>query len=610
MAWNKECSMKNLLISMPVIALLLLSAQAVPAASPPVGLTVYAEEWNPTKSNGEALKVLENNPTLMSDTLNSAWRIFSQWYLATIPSQIHAQNYLNKVSNGSVPTDITLYSHGGNTNLPPEMSFPQQVSMKLIPGGGMSGMNTFRAEFFVPGSSISLCSTVPTLARSFDPCIELSVDVTFSLGLQVSDVPSQMIKVNGATVSLSNFKYGKANWSTDVALAVSEIMDFLGGPNFTAMIVHTIDSTKINVTDQIQKQAVDVLNAEVYKYEQQAMTAINQQLQPYASVSRLVHLAVWAQNPQSAQNLNLLFAPPAAGVTIDPSRQTGQISGTLTFDNSVTTVPACSSFNTSPQIVGQVQVGPRPIVAMNSSNPVYGDAPLQGLAVAFVGGALQGRQCPYTLSRLALGLPNILNFSNIAYRASSQASVKFNTEIEPAGWANPVVLGPNNTVLYAGTVSASQPTFARTLAPMNATAFGPTTTSAPSAAPSPQQWGTTVRQDVQPVNPQSNLHSLNLTASLGVSVHNAVGLVPRQGTVGGVSPVDPAANQAKTTWGASPQAAATAVPTWGAAPTAAAPATLGTSLQRGATLNRSTSLKTQQQTAPTQVAAPQTLQAP
>jgi hypothetical protein len=602
--------MKNHLTTTLVTALLLLSAQAVPASSPPVGLTVYAEEWNPTKPNGEALKVLENNPTLMSDTLNSAWRIFSQWYLATIPSQIHAQNYLNKVSNGGVPSGITLYDRQGNTNLPPEMSFPQQISMKLIPGGGMTGMNTFRAEFFVAGSSISLCSTTPTLARSLDPCVDLSVDVTFSLGLQISDDSNQMIKVNGATVGLSNFKYSKANLSTDVALVVSEIIDFFGGPNFTAMIVHTVDSTKINVTSQIQKQAVDVLNAAVYKYEQQAMAAINQQLQPYASVSKLVHLAVWAQNPQSAQNLNLLFAPPSAGVTIDPSHQTGQISGTLTFDSSVTNIPACSTFNTSPQIVGQVQVGPRPIVAMNSGNPVYGAAPLQGLSVAFAGGALQGRQCPYTLSRLSLGLPNILNFSNITSRASSQASVKFNTEIEPAGWASPVVLGPNNTVIYAGTLSATQPTFARTVAPMNANAFGPTTTSAPAAAPSPQQWGTTVRQDVQPVNPQSNLHSLNLTASLGVSVHNAVGQLPRQGTVGGVSPVDPAANQAKTTWGASPQAAATAVPTWGTAPAAAAPATLGTSLQRGATLNRSSSLKTQQQMAPTQVAAPQSLQAP
>ena len=603
--------MKSHLTSMLVSALLLLGAQAVPAASPPVGLTVYAEEWNPTKPNGEALKTLENNPTLMSDTLNSAWHIFSQWYLATIPSQIHAQNYLNKVSNGGVPSGITLYDRQGNTNLPPEMSFPQQISMKLIPGGGMTGMNTFRAEFFVAGSSISLCSTTPTLARSLDPCVDLSVDVTFSLGLQISDVPNQMIKVNGATVSLSNFKYSKANLSTDVGLVVSEIIDFFGGPNFTAMIVHTVDTTKINVTDQIQKQAVDVLNAAVNKYEQQAMAAINQQLQPYASVSRLVHLAVWAQNPQSAQNLNLLFAPPSTGVTIDPSHQTGQISGTLTFDNSVTTVPACSSFNTSPQIVGQVQVGPRPIVAMNSGTPVYGTAPLQGLSVAFVGGALQGRQCPYTLSHLSLGLPNILNFSNITSRPSAQASVKFNTEIEPAGWASPVVLGPNNAVIYAGTVSATQPTFAaRTVAPMNASAFGPTTTGAPAAAASPQQWSTAVRQDVQTVNPQSNLHSLNLTASLGVSVHNAVGQLPRQGTVGGVSPVDPAANQAKTTWGASPQAAATAVPAWGAAPAAAPPAALGTSLQRGTTLNRSTSLKTQQPLAPAQIAAPQTLQAP
>jgi hypothetical protein len=556
-------------------ALLLLGTQAAPAASPPVGLTVYAEEWNPAKPSGEALKVLENNPTLMSDTLNTAWRVFSQWYLTTIPSQIHAQNYLNHVSNGAVPQGITLYDRQGNTNLPPEMSFPAQVSMKLIPGGGMTGMNTFRAEFFIPSSSISLCSTTPSLARQLDPCVDLAVDVTFSLGLQISDVPGQLLKVNGATVSLSNFKYSKANLTTDVALVVSEIIDFLGGPNFTAMIVHTVDTTSIKVSDQIQTHAINGLNSIVNKYEQTALTAINQQLQPYASVSRLVHLAVWAQNPQSAQNLNLLFAPPSTGVSIDPSHQNGQISGTLTFDNSVTTVPACSALNASPQFTGQVQVGPRPIVAMNAGNPVYGTAPLQPLTVAFSGGGLQGRQCPYTLSHLSVGLPNILNFSNIAYRAGAGASVKFNTEIQPAGWASPVVLGPNGSVLYAGGASTSQSTYARTAIPLNVAASG----------------------------------SMNLTASLGVSVHNAVGQLPR-GALGAVSPVDPAANQAKTTWGASPQAAA-AVPAWGTTTAAGAPAAVtGTTLQRGTTLNRSTTLKSQQQMAPATIAAPSTLQAP
>jgi hypothetical protein len=145
--------------------------------------------------------------------------------------------------------------------------------------------------------------------------------------------------------------------------------------------------------------------------------------------------------------------------------------------------------------------------------------------------------------------------------------VKFNTEIQPAGWASPVVLGPNGSVLYAGGASTSQSTYARTAIPLNVAASG----------------------------------SMNLTASLGVSVHNAVGQLPR-GAVGAVSPVDPAANQAKTTWGASPQAAA-AVPAWGTTIAVGAPAAAtGTSLQRGTTLNRGTTLKSQQQMAPATIA--------
>jgi hypothetical protein len=149
--------------------------------------------------------------------------------------------------------------------------------------------------------------------------------------------------------------------------------------------------------------------------------------------------------------------------------------------------------------------------------------------------------------------------------------VKYNTEIQPAGWASPVVLGPNGSVLYAGGASTSQSTYARTAIPLNVAAFG----------------------------------SMNLTASLGVSVHNAVGQLPRS-AMGAVSPVDPAANQAKTTWGTSPQAAA-AVPAWG---TGAPAAATGTSLQRGTTLNRGSTFKSQQQMAPVTVAAPSTLQAP
>jgi hypothetical protein len=603
MAWKKECGMNNYLRSIAAATLLLWGGQAALAASPPVGLTVYAEEWNPAKPNSEALKVLENNPTLLSDTLNKAWGIFSKWYLSTIPSQIHAQNYLNKISNGGVPQGITLYDRMGNTNLPPEMSFPAQIDLKLV----AEGVDMFRADFLIPGSSISLCSTTPSLARQADPCVDLAVDMTFSLSLKISDDPNQLLKVAAASVNLSNFKYSKANLSTDIALVFSEIVDFFGGPNYTAMIVHTIDTTSIKVTDQIQSQAISGLNAMIGKYEQTALATINQQLQPAVSFTRLVHLAVWAQSQQNSQTLNLLFAPPPTGITIDQAHQTGQISGKLTFDSSIAT-PSCSNFNTSSQIAGQVQVGPRPIVAINAGNPVYGTAPLQPLAVVFQGGAMQGLECQYTLSRLSVGLPNILNFSSFAYKATGNASVTKNVEIQPVRWSSPVLLGPNGKVISAGAASASQPTFARTAVPTNATRLAPSTvSSAPQTTT--QSWNTAARQDMQ----TTNLQSLDLAATTGFSVQTGAGAMPRQATLGTVSPVDPAANQAKTAWGTAPQATAT-VPAWGNtnAATAAPGVATGTSLQRGATLNRATTLQTQQQQqqAAPKIAAPASLQAP
>ena len=594
--------------SIAAIAFVLLAGQTVLAASPPVGLIVYAEEWNPAKPNGEALKVLENNPTILSDTLNSAWGTFRNWYLATVPNMLHAPDYLYAESKGAVPKGITLYSRTHNINLPPEMTLPPQVDFTLVP----EGANAFRANFQVPGSTISLCSTTPTAAGQYaDPCVDLAVDVVFSLSLQISDVPGQLLNVTAANISLSNFQYSKGNWSTDVALGISEIVNFLGGPDYAALLVNTIDSTNVSVKKDIQTKALNPLNATLGRYEQSALTGINQQLQPAVSITRLVHLAVWAQNQQNSQTLNLLFAPPSNGVTIDPSRQTGQFSGTLIFDDSVKTVPACSTLNTSPQFTGQVQTGPRPILAINSGNPVFGTAPVQGLSLAFSGGALQGRQCPYTLSHLAVGLPNILNFSSFAYHATGEPSMSYHLEIQPSQWSSPVVLAPNGTVIYSGTVTQGQQNFARTMAaPLNASRVAPVPPNPPppsGVSPVAQSWNTAARPDVQT---GANLRALNLVASLGVSVQTGAGALPRQGRIGPVSPGDPATGQAKTTaWGTATQATS-AVPAWAPATTVGAPSGVatGSSLQRSTTLNHATTLKMQQPAAP--ATAPSSLQNP
>jgi hypothetical protein len=88
---------------------------------------------------------------------------------------------------------------------------------------------------------------------------------------------------------------------------------------------------------------------------------------------------------------------------------------------------------------------------------------------------------------------------------------------------------------------------------------------------------------------------LDLVASIQLSVQRGVGALP-QATIGTVSPGDPMASKAKTMWGTTPQATAVA-PAWAPAATMAAPGT-GTSLQRGATMNHATPLRTQQPAAP------------
>src|SRR4051812_7110168 len=104
-------------------ALVLAASSTVFAAPAPVGLTLYAEQWNPTQTNGESLVTLESSPTLVSDTLNKAWSSFRGWYLSNIPSQLGGADYLHSVSS-AVPSGITIYSRTGNSHKPPEMTLP------------------------------------------------------------------------------------------------------------------------------------------------------------------------------------------------------------------------------------------------------------------------------------------------------------------------------------------------------------------------------------------------------------------------------------------------------------------------------------------------------
>jgi hypothetical protein len=515
------------------------------AAAAPVGVTVYAEEWTPSKVNSETLKVIENNPTLLTDTMNQAYASFRAWYLSTIPQILQKQNYLHTVDSG-IPTGISLYDRNGNTNLPPEMSLPAQVEFTIKSDGPNNNM--LRVNFTMPAASISLCATTPTLLDSSqDPCATLLVDLSLGMGIQISDTPGRLLTVTTANITTTNFRAQDQNLPTQIIQGLGAVYAYLGGPDYQATLVKAIDTNRVDVTSQFQKP-VNQLNAMIGGYEQSALTSINQLLQPAASIDRLVHLGLVVQPSGGGQTLAILLAPPTGGVNFNSAAMTGKFSGTLTFDKGVQTPPAsCADLDKYPQIQGQVQIGPRQVTSFNgAANPVYGSAPMQGLNLAFDGqqGPLPAsRSCTYTLNNLALGFPNILNFSSFTFKATGQAQIATHLEIQPSHWSSPVIVGPNGVVISTGTAVASTPaSYSRQVQNGNFTRVAAPTAGNTQLASNTQSWSTANPVAMQNFAMQSG-GEMVLVVTQGFSYQAGAGALPQQAHIGVLNTGDPLANR-------------------------------------------------------------------
>lgn len=424
------------------------------AATPPSGLRVYAEFWDPARIDGESLSTLINRPTLLSDTMTNAWNGFRTWYLRQVPVTLHQANYLHSVDS-QIPSGISLYSRSKNFQRPPDLTLPAQVALTLQP----QGPDAFSATFHVAGAGIGVCSTTPdSLGRYADPCADFTLDLDVTFNAAISDVPGHLLKVTRVVVMPSNFAITDPNLPVEVAQVVNAINVFFGGTDFQQLLAKLVDSQTYDLTPLVQGP-VDALNADVAVVEQNALARINHALAPAgASLPQLMHIALWEQNTSASQILAVLLAPPTGGVVLNTSQQTGQLNGVMTFESSVQVPPSsCASYDGSQQIQARAQIGPRPILSIDANGkPTYGTAPTQGLNVLFTGSAVQGRQCSYSLSHLALAMPNLIDFDKASGNGAARTSLQRTLEITPDAWGNPLIVGPGGVVLAAGAPPTSQ----------------------------------------------------------------------------------------------------------------------------------------------------------
>jgi|HubBroStandDraft_1064217.scaffolds.fasta_scaffold06741_2 hypothetical protein len=434
-------------------AVIAVAAVGTTLADPaPSGLRVYGEIWNPTKIDGESLSSLVNEPTGLSDAMLGAWTGFRTWYLVQVPAKLHTQDFLHSV-NSKVPSGITLYARSHNMQAPPTLSLPASPQLLLQP----QGTDSFSARFHVAGAGIGVCATTPTALGSYaDPCADLSVDLDVTFSVSISDVPGQLLKIGNIIASPSNFQISDPNFPVEVAQVINSINAFFGGTDFQQLLANLIAAQSQNLSPYVQGP-INSVNAAVANVEQSALSSINKELAPAGvSLPSLLHIALWEQNSANSQMLTLLLAPPASGVTLDASHQSGQVNGVLTFDASVQTPPAtCANLNNSTTYADRVQTGPRTVLSIDSSGrPTYGGAPFQSLTVGFTGGAVQARQCNFSFTHLALGLPNSITLTGQQSTALAQRLQTL--ELTPVDWGNPVVVAPAGVILAVGTPPANQ----------------------------------------------------------------------------------------------------------------------------------------------------------
>jgi hypothetical protein len=533
------------------------------ANTQPTGLRVYAQLWNPARIEGESLSTLTNQPTALSDAMMSAWGGFRSWYLAQVPATLHGSDFLHSIDS-SIPKGITLYARSHDMEAPPTLTLTATPQLTLVPAGS----NAFAAKFHVPGASIGVCATTPTpMGKYGDPCADLSIDLDVSFQVSLSDAPGKLLTVSKVIAAPSNFHLSDPNLPVQVLQALNSINTFFGGTDFQQMLGTLIAAQSQNLTSYVQSP-VDSLNASVSSAEQKALTIINKDLTPLGvTLPSLVHVALWEQNSANAQMLTVLLALPTAGLTLDPSHQSGQINGVLTFDSSVATPPAsCAGLNGTTSYADRVQTGPRQVLSIDlNGNPTYGTAPSKTLSVTFNGGPVQGRQCSYSFSNLALGLPNSITLTAAASPTTPQRLQK-PMDLTAVNWGNPVVVGPNGTLVAVG-APAGSPLVGKTSALPGANAV--------SAAGGSGAWTSQTAKLAQ--NEARN--SLSLLASLPPSDVAKISAASGSGTPASGSAWNSRASAVSTVSQPSANKLGTVpVPTWGvgtSSPPAAPVGTLG-----------------------------------
>ena len=354
-----------------------------------VGARVLVQEWTPVNPERQDVRVLVDQPGIVTDSLNRAWASAR----VELCNAVTAELGKSRAAAGQTLRDIDCH-------MDPNLT----LDLRQV------GPNSITATLALNDNSITATSTQPTACgRECDPRVSVTAKATVTLGISVQNDPARPLVVTAANLVFSGASIDSHNFVADIAkFVVDDLIPFFNGPNFKTMAQDAINGVKFDYAGTFNS----------------ALAPVNAQL---AGPSQYVRVGLWAR----ATRITVAFAPGQI-----PPPGNGSMSGVVHWDETHGGPPnGCADIN----LVANVQTGPAPLLDPDNYRDV-GVAPMRTIG-AYSSSAAGAAQCNYSLTGIAAGWPNTVS-ATVPGGGGGGGPVTMRFAIKPDGWSGAVVPQP------------------------------------------------------------------------------------------------------------------------------------------------------------------------
>ncbi len=325
-------------------------------ANAATGARAVLQAWDPLNPTAVHDTTLFDHPTLVSDSLQSAWMRARP----KICEQLRLKMGLGGAAHGETLYDITCL-------------LDEQVVLEVTP----AGQNALKARFAVSGY-VEAKSTTPDIYLGIgfgeyaDPRFSVALTAKLDMTIAVQPNRNETLRIAKAGFTLNNATLDSQGFSGDMLKFVAgELVPFFGGPDYKRMAEDTINAVSVEFARDF--------NA--------ALAPVNEQLK--GPPTDVVRVGLSARN----NYISVAFAPRE----IAPPTN-GRVTGLVRWDPArFTPRNGCQSFS----VRSRVQIGPAPLFAQDPNPPTRDIGAFQAEQVGV-------SSCAFTLTGIAEGWPNLL----------------------------------------------------------------------------------------------------------------------------------------------------------------------------------------------------------